>query len=181
MKILQASYELEVLSRSMGSLPDGEIAEIGCNAGGSARIIAENNPNKTIHLFDTFEGFPDDITEFDSNDFKVGDCKETLETAKEYLKGYNVKLYKGRFPDTSGPIKDMKFAFVHIDVDIYRATKEALEFFMPRMVYNGRILIHDYPAHRGVKKAVDELINNHLEVLGPRQAIWRCYLENFPN
>ena len=144
---------------------------MGVFSGGTAKIISEAYPNRTIHLFDTWEGLPEySVTDGDSPDYYVGHCKATIEEAQEYLKGCNVKFYKGRFPDTSEPIKDMKFAFVHLDVDIYTATKEALQFFVPRMVKGGKILIHDYPAHKGVKKAVDELIK--VKTLGKRQALY---------
>lgn len=169
--IFQTTGEIENLKRLLKGLPEGEIAEVGVYEGGTAKIIAETYPNKTIYLFDTFEGLPDDLTTDDPQEYYVGHCKATLEIAQEYLKeNKNIKIYKGRFPDTSEPIKDLKFAFVHLDIDIYCATKEALEFFLPRMVKGGKILIHDYPAHKGVKKAVDELIK--VNVLGKRQAVY---------
>jgi len=36
-----------------------------------------------------------------------------------------------------------------------------------------RILMHDYPAHPGVKKAVDEFKFENMEVLGGRQSVIR--------
>ena len=45
---------------------------------------------------------------------------------------------------------------VHIDVDIYESTRDTLKFLYPRVNSGGSIVIHDYPVHRGVKKAVDD-------------------------
>jgi hypothetical protein len=36
----------------------GDIAEVGTAKGGSARLIAQYAENKTLHVFDTFEGLP---------------------------------------------------------------------------------------------------------------------------
>lgn len=166
----QTTGELDNLRKLLKDLPEGEIVEVGVFEGGTAEIIADAYPDKTIYLFDTFEGLPNDLVKDDPEEYYMGHCKGELETAQEYLKGKNVKFYKGRFPDTSKPIKDMKFAFVHLDVDIYTATKDALKFFIPKMVKGGKILIHDYPAHKGVKRAVDELIK--VKVLGKRQALY---------
>src|SRR3990167_9938897 len=35
---------------------DGDIAEVGSYSGGSAKLICEAKGNKTLYLFDTFEG-----------------------------------------------------------------------------------------------------------------------------
>ena len=70
----------------------------------------------------------------------------------------NVFITQGTFPQTSDIVKNKQFAFAHIDVDIYQATKDSLEFIYPRMSVGGVILVHDYPAHNGVKLAVDEFM-----------------------
>ena len=69
-------------------------------------------------------------------------------------------MYKGIFPETAKKIKNKRFAFVHIDVDIYQSTKDALEFFYPRVNIGGSIIVHDYPAHRGVQEACDEFMES---------------------
>jgi len=80
-----------------------------------------------------------------------------------------VEFHEGRFPDTAGVIKDKKIAFAHIDVDIYVGTKEALEFLYPRMVKGGIMLIHDYPAHKGVENAINWFLEDkeeEVEIIG---------------
>jgi len=140
----------------------GEIAEVGVMWGGSAKIITKIIPDKTVYLFDTFEGLPDDMDyTVDPTDYFVGAMAVDLDKVKKFLKNCNVKIYPGIFPqETSKYIKDKKFAFVHIDVDIYKATKDTLEFFYPRLEVGGSIVIHDYPLHRGVQKAVDDFMEN---------------------
>ena len=96
--------------------------------------------------------------------FHRGDFNASFEKTKDYLKNYkNVLFYKGLFPDTALSVKDKKFSFVHMDVDIYESTLHGLDFFYPRMNQGGVILIHDYISSPGVKKAVDDFFKNKIE------------------
>lgn len=65
-------------------------------------------------------------------------------------------FYKGLFPQTAEPIKDKKFAFVHLDTDLYESTLEGLKFFYPRMVKHGIILSHDYSTIKEVRRAFQD-------------------------
>lgn len=174
-EIYQIPEEIEnirKLVRETENVP-GIIAEIGTYQGATALIIREET-KKQLYTFDTFEGFPDVLNDSDSKNYFVGDCKADFKIAEKLLKHTDIIIVKGVFPETGKIIKDSKFSFVHIDVDIYKSAKDALEFFLPRMNKGGIILLHDYPAHPGVKKAVDEL-GLKLETIGTfgRQAIWK--------
>ncbi|WP_257007056.1 TylF/MycF family methyltransferase [Helicobacter pullorum] len=52
----------------------------------------------------------------------------------------------------------MQFKFVNLDVDLYQPILSGLQYFYPKMVKDGVILVHDYfhPFYTGTKKAVDE-------------------------
>ncbi len=147
----------------------GEIAEVGVYKGGGAKIIAEavKNPNKTIHLFDTFSGHPKTNKKEDSEYQKKGLYKDTsLEEVKNFLSEFNkIKFYKGVFPETTKPVLQKKFCFVHIDTDLYESTKASIEFFYFRMVSGGIIIVDDYgnPDAKGVKKSVDEFFRDKKE------------------
>jgi hypothetical protein len=52
---------------------------------------------------------------------------------------------------------------VHFDVDLYESTKACLEFFYPRMIVGGVMLSHDYSLLAGVRKAVDEFLQDKPE------------------
>lgn len=135
---------------------EGDIAEVGSYMGGSAKLICEAKRDKTLHLFDTFEGLPDLSRWDDPSQFQKGNFVSSFDFVSAYLKSYpNVYLYKGLFPLTATPIAHTKFSFVHIDVDLYEATKASLEFFYPRMTKGGIIISHDYDEH-GVRKAFDD-------------------------
>ena len=143
----------------------GDIAEVGVSGGGSAKIICKTKELKKLYLFDTFEGLPFVCNE-DSKRFKIGDFSNSLEGVKEYLKQYsNVFMYKGVFPESSEPIDNKRFSFVHLDVDTYQSTKNCLMFFYPRMVKGGMIFSHDYLNSKGVRKAFDEFFERKSELV----------------
>jgi hypothetical protein len=142
----------------------GEIAEVGTYKGGSAKLICEAKGNKTLHLFDTFNGLPELGQVDDSNQFHKGQFSASLEDVKKYLDCYNnIYFYKGLFPGNSEVIQDSIFSFVHLDLDLYEATKASLEFFYPRMNKGGIIISHDYINTKGVKKAFDEYFQDKIE------------------
>ncbi|GAH92634.1 unnamed protein product, partial [marine sediment metagenome] len=88
--------------------------------GGTGKLIAKTCPKKPIHLFDTFSGMP--ATDETKDKHRQGDFNDTsLKSVKKYLGDCeNIRFYQGFFPDTSGPVANTKFCFVHIDVDIYQ-------------------------------------------------------------
>lgn len=145
---------------------DGDLAEVGCYQGGSAKIISEAKGNRPLHLFDTFEGLPNP-GEFDESVFSKGKFKCELEEVQLYLAAYpNVHFYKGLFPSTADAVSNRTFAFVNLDVDLHESTRSALEFFYPRMQVGGILVSHDY-ATSGVRRAFDEFFEDKPEVVIP--------------
>ncbi len=135
----------------------GEIAEVGVFRGGSAKLICEAKGNKKLHLFDTFEGLPPLSAADNINQFHEKQFSSSFDEVKNYLKDYsNVYFYKGLFPATAAPIANERFSFVHIDVDLYEATLDCLQFFYPRMNKGAILISHDYVIAPGVRKAFDE-------------------------
>src|SRR3989338_10046380 len=148
----------------------GAFAEVGVFRGASAKMICEAKGKTPFYLFDTFEGLPDTIGNMDGR-FKKGLLTASEKKVRERLSKYpEVKIYPGIFPNTADPIKDMKFSFVHLDVDLYSVTKQALEFFYPRMLSGGIILSHDYGQCEGVWLAFDEFIVDKPEKMQPMEA-----------
>jgi len=118
----------------------GDIAEVGTYQGGSSKIICEAKGKRALHLFDTFEGLPELSNLDDTRLVQKGDYPASLVEIKRYLKKYNsVHFYKGLFPYTSGPVKNKKFSFVNLDVDLYKSTLSGLAFFYPRMSKGGSL------------------------------------------
>jgi len=137
----------------------GDMAELGVYRGGSAKLICEAKGRVPLHLFDTFDGLPEP-DEKDQGRFKQGMVTSRLGHVQDYLRPYeNVFFYPGLFPQTSGPVQNKTFSFVHLDVDLYQGTLSGLEFFYPHMNAGGIILSHDYQ-YPGVRKAFAEFFDS---------------------
>lgn len=157
------AYQIFMAVKRTGKI-NGDIAEVGTYRGGSAKLICEAKGNKTLHLFDTFEGLPSLCHLDDSKQFHKGQFSALIEDVRNYLKKYqNVHFYKGLFPSTAEPVKNKRFSFVHLDLDLYEATITSIEFFYPRMNKGGIIISHDYISAPGVRKAFDDFFKDKLE------------------
>jgi hypothetical protein len=140
---------------------DGDIAEVGTAGGGSARLLAEYSGDKTIHLFDTFEGLPKPGA-LDPQ-FEEGWYRWSLSDVQQYLRGRRVDVHKGIFPVSASCVADHRFSFVHTDVDLYQSTLDCLNFFYPRMNSGGIIITHDYSWAAGVNQAFSEFFMDKAE------------------
>ena len=155
------AYQVLSCARATDKI-EGEIAEVGVYRGGSARLICEVRGTRTLYLFDTFEGLP--VTNHLDSLFGAGQYAASFEAVQAYLSKFpNIHIYKGLFPATSDPVADKRFSFVHLDVDLYQPTRDALDFFYPRLNAGGMFLIHDYLWAEGVRRAVQEFFAARME------------------
>ena len=152
--------QLFTISRSVSNIK-GEFAEVGVYKGGSAKILCETRGEKSLHLFDTFSGLPEKTKE-DYQRFNTGNFTSSIEETKSNLKDYNyIYYYEGLVKDTFKQVKDKRFSFVHLDVDLYESTLDCLNLFYENMSLGGIILSHDYSF--GVKRAFDEFFKDKPE------------------
>lgn len=148
----------------------GDMAEAGVFRGGSAYLLlSASGEDRKIHLFDSFDGLPEPI-ERDRPDKSIPfyakkgrfrtDCDKVGEFLSEF--GGRVIIHRGWFEDTLRRSKvdfpDIKYAFVHLDVDLYQSYKECLEYFVPRIVPGGYLICDEYLFQNlpGAKLAIDE-------------------------
>jgi predicted O-methyltransferase YrrM len=153
---LERLYVIEQLAKYCSSLK-GDYAECGTYLGSSAFFLAKHAP-QNVCLFDSWEGLsePADV---DGNYWSKGDLISSLESAQENLKSFtNVQFFKGWIPSRFIDVSHRSFALVHIDVDIYQPTKDALEFFWEKILPGGIIVCDDYGFANcaGAKKALDD-------------------------
>ena len=143
---------------------EGEIAELGVFQGNFSKHLNQLFPDRTLNLFDTFEGF-------DSRDIvKDSARKQTIDSAKLFKETSidlvmskmkypeQIQIHKGYFPSTI-PSEDKVFALVSLDVDLYAPALEGLKYFYPRLSTGGYIMIHDYNDigySQSIHKAIDE-------------------------
>ena len=164
---LHARYNLYCLADQARKRLGGDFAECGVYQGGTAKILANIARGRPVHLFDTFSGMPE--TDAIRDLHKAGDFADTsLEAVREYLSEEdNVNCVMGMIPRSLEAVSERRFAFVHIDLDIYEPIKAACEFFYPRMQPGGILLFDDYgyPSCPGARTAVDEFFSDKPEIL----------------
>lgn len=142
------------------------IVEVGVWRGGSTAFIAEaqghfNKPG-SIYSFDTFGGHPRVDPEKDPGHIANHPRSSVnLTDVKAYLGRYPVvRILAGDITETAAAIPDRPIAMMHLDVNIYPATRFCLDEFVPRLEPDGLIVVDDYGVTScpGVKAAVDEFL-----------------------
>jgi len=165
---------LYTLWQAVAGLPAGDhpIAEVGAYRGGSARFIGESlqwhRRHPPFFVCDTFAGHAVVDAAVDGP-HHVGE--QFVNTSYEDVRAYladlaNIRIIRGDFMTTSPQLEPhAPFAFVHVDVDVYPVTRHALEFFAPRVLSRGLIVVDDYgfTTCEGARRAVDEFAAAHLE------------------
>ena len=146
---------LEALCRELDDVP-GAAAELGVYRGGFARCLNALLPERTLYLFDTFEGF--DAVE--AKDEAAGFVQAHRNTGADRVLRLmphpeKVIIRQGLFPASIGGLEE-RFALVSLDVDLEGSTLAGLRWFYPRLNPGGYILLHDYNSPRlpGVKHAL---------------------------
>jgi len=122
----------------------GDFAEVGVYRGTSSRFLLRLAPERTLYLFDTFEGFahqdrePGNTSDSRFQDTSVATLRRKLGVAP------NAVIRPGYFPDTTAGLEEHRFAFVLLDLDVYAPTLSGLAFFYPRLARGGYCFVHDY-------------------------------------
>jgi hypothetical protein len=157
-----------VLDQLMKEGMQGDIAEVGVYQGRTAALLATiaQRLGRTAYLFDTFEGFSDaDIKGMDAA--RLNTFTDTsLEAVRAYVGEEATRYVKGYFPESASQIPhDLSFCLVHIDCDLYSPIRSSLEYFYPRMVPGGFIVVHDYSGlgWPGAERAIDEFFSDKPE------------------
>lgn len=164
--VRHASLALALHRIEKESLP-GVFAEVGVYKGELSRFLRRVAPSRTLHLFDTFAGFPEGALEDREVDERFQDT--SLEQVKRTIGDCsNVHFHQGFFPDTAAAVVGEKFSFVMLDLDKYKPTAAGLEFFYPRMVHGGYVFVHDYnsiESDGAIARAVDQFLADKPETI----------------
>ena len=135
---LASRSELLALGLASARPTPGLICEFGVYKGETINQIAGLVAPRRVFGFDSFEGLPEDWRPgFPKARFSLlGAPPDVLE---------NVELLKGRF-DTTLPAflarHEERFAFVHVDCDLYSSTKTVLELAASR-IGAGTVIVFD--------------------------------------
>jgi O-methyltransferase len=148
--------------------------------------LDHGHERRSLHLFDSFVGIPEPIAGLDGDRAiletlgKPDDALGRLRPAHDYSDrggpgsprevrgllgrvGYPqeyIHIHQGWFQETVpsdaatvGPV-----ALLRLDGDLYESTKVCLEHFYEAVVPGGFIVIDDYGAYEGCRRAVDEFL-----------------------
>lgn len=150
---------LQSVAEYCQSIP-GHYAEFGVFYGGSLDLIRKAAPGKAVFGIDSFEGLPEPNHPADTH--KRGDFKvlELSDVVKQFI-NTNVELFIGFSPEVFKQLPDVQYAFVHVDVDLYRSVKDAIDYFFPRLSPEGIMVFDDYgfDSCKGAKVACDEFVH----------------------
>jgi O-methyltransferase len=169
---------------------NGDYLEVGVWRGGLSALVGMTfqkfSPRikRSLYLADTYEGMPKSVAQ--DNFYKGGELADTSQEIVEDLfkkcNLSNLQILKGYFPqDTSKLINADKFAYVHIDVDIYESAKNTFDWAWPRVSQHGMIVFDDYgySSTEGVTKFLDEYVRHLPDALfifnmGGQAAVIKC-------
>lgn len=159
-------YELWQLVEQSKKVP-GALIEIGVWRGGTGAVIGKKAElcgiNDTLYLCDTFKGIvkadPSKDTWFQGSEYRDASVKTVNKLVFQKVKLKNVKILEGIFPDeTKHLVKEDKFRFCHIDVDVYQSAFDIITWIWNKMSKGGIIVYDDYGSYEcgGIREFVDE-------------------------
>ncbi|MFL6281820.1 MAG: TylF/MycF/NovP-related O-methyltransferase [Pyrinomonadaceae bacterium] len=160
---------------------EGDIVECGVWRGGSMAAVARTlvaleQFDRRLYLFDTFEGMPrpsardvnfagetaEELYRKRNGRGAGSDwCRATEETVARVMSecGYDeskIHLVKGRVEETIPAKAPERIAILRLDTDWYESTLHELEHLFPRLARGGVVIIDDYGHWRGARQASDE-------------------------
>jgi O-methyltransferase len=171
----------------------GDFIETGIWRGGSVILMrailkAHGVTDRTVFAADSFEGLPKP----DAGSYPAdrGDrhwtCKElavSLEQVRANLDRYGllddqVQFLKGWFKDTLPEAPIERLAVARLDGDMYESTMTAIETLYPKLQPGGFLIVDDYGAVRGCKRAIEDYrarcsINEPIEAIDWTGVYWR--------
>lgn len=147
----------------------GDMVECGVFFGGASMLIAKTllslgDTSRRLWLYDSFEGFVgaqagDDVTWYgDSIDVRI-DNFEGIARGNVASTGYpmdNVRIVPGDIEKIAPDNENSEIALLRLDTDTYHSTAAELEYFFPKLVQGGVLIIDDYGHAFGARRAVDE-------------------------
>lgn len=164
---------------------EGDLIETGVWRGGACILMnailrANAAMDRSVWVADSFQGLPPPDAARAPAD--KGDRHHTydelavpLERVKANFRAFgllddNVKFLQGWFSQTLACAPIEKLAVCRLDGDMYASTMDALDALYRRLTPGGFLIVDDYGAVEGCRKAVDEFRTRHA-IGEPMQAI----------
>jgi O-methyltransferase len=127
---------------------DGDFVECGVYRGFSFAVIADyldfGKLDKTLYLYDTFEGIPEKYNSenIDAPEYAAPGIHDDV--VQRFSRYDNVRIVKGIVPDTFSDVVPEKVALLHLDLNSSKAEIAALEVLFDRVSPGGVIVFDDY-------------------------------------
>lgn len=173
-------YQLYKAINNTSHLP-GDIVELGTYKGHSTLLMAKatlkNDKPKIIYAIDSFEGLssPSDndlsikypvsaANGFDSLEgLMSADINQFIEVSSPYNNIIPIKGFVPAVLNDTPHLSQKVYSLIHIDLDLYEPIKYSLEFFAPRLLKGGIIVLDDYGSLNwpGAFKSVNEFYNKN--------------------
>lgn len=165
----------QVFSATAGR--EGHILEAGCYLGLSARILAgyrrlerPDFAGEGMTVLDSFEGLSEPAPEDTAEQFGVAPRARPrlyaaqMDRVRDALSEFPaLNWVKGWIPEVLGTLPERVYRFVHVDLDLHDPILASLEYFHPRLVPGGMLVVDDYGYldFPGAKRAVDAFTQRH--------------------
>ena len=146
---------LELLCRRITHVP-GAAAELGVYRGFFARCINQLLPERTLYLFDSFEGFSENTNATAS--FQAAHRNTAIDKVLAIMPHpEKITVKPGFFPESLEGL-EAQFCLVSLDVDFYQTTLDGLRYFWPRLEKGGYLMLHDWGSLKlpGVSQALSD-------------------------
>lgn len=145
---------------------DGSFIEVGSFRGGGALHLSNSDPGRRIFVCDSFAGF-DHLDETLDTGFGSHMFTNTRRDAVEQLfrsREREATVLAGFFPASASGVDIGSLSFAHVDVDVYEATRDTLQFIWPLMTPRSMIVLDDVQRNaRGVDAAIAEFVAEHTD------------------
>ena len=158
----------------------GDLIELGVYKACSAirlatfRDLLESQLKRKIYLFDAFGEFPrqnssldTDLRFIDRFEQQGGDGLSVDDVYRifSHKNMQNIECIKGDVFDTLPAFlnnnKQIRFSYVHLDLDVYEPTKLCLELLWSHLSPRGMIVFDDYNGFEGATLAIEEFLALH--------------------
>lgn len=162
----QIIYRSFVLGNIIQQDIPGHFAELGIGQGGTSIFFARlaKMYGRKFLAVDSFEGLPEPDMTKDNHYFVQGDYRpknevDQLQCFMDYMKDKDIEdtltVKKCFFKDLDIPDEFDKFAFVHLDSDLYDSVYDSLEKVWDRVADGGCVAVDDFFHHaQGPARAV---------------------------
>jgi len=147
------------VARCASRLQRGDFVECGVNRGFVSSAIMEHlhwdTQGRVFYLLDTFSGL--DARHVSQVEVAAGALRENARklkagfyssdvesVRKNFSEWKNIKIIPGSIPDTLPAVDSSAIAYLHLDMNCAPPEVAALDFFWPRIVPGGFVLLDDY-------------------------------------